>query len=162
MDAFIVPIRWIHVAAASIWVGEVVVINFVLLPVLNHLDVPGRRRFLTNVFPRIFRMASILSATAVVTGITLVWHYTGGDLGKLTGSRWGHSILVGGCMGIFLTIFHFFMENRLAKRIGIGCEYIPSDEQLAEVHEKLKIVPRGGLVLISTIFFLMMYAVRGV
>lgn len=162
MDAIIIPIRWIHVVAASVWVGEVVVINFILIPVLGVLDVPGRRWFLTNVFPRIFRMASVLSLAAVLSGITLVLHFTKGDLGMLTETRWGISILIGGSMGILLTVFHFFMENRLAKRIGVGCEYVPSDEQLEDVHGKLKIVPRGGLVVISTIFFLMMFAVRGV
>ena len=159
-DLFI-PIRYIHVGATSIWVGEVFVINFILIPVLGGLDVAGRRRFLTTVFPRVFRMASVLSAIAVLTGVLMVVHLTDGNIGKLTESRWGKAIMVGGSMGIFLTFFHFFMENKLAKAIGIGCEYIPSDEQLASVHNKLKIVPRGGLIFISAIFCVMMYAVRG-
>jgi uncharacterized membrane protein len=162
LDSWLIPIRWIHVIAGSTWFGEVVVINFILLPVLDSLDVPGRRRFLTTVFPRVFRMASVLSATAVVTGLLMVFTITEGDLSRLTQGRWGHAILFGGSLGTVLTLFHFFMENRLAKRIGIGCEYIPSDDDLANVHEKLKIVPRGGMLVISTIFFSMMYAVRGI
>ncbi len=161
MDAFLIPIRWIHVIAGSLWVGEVAVINFILIPVLGKLDVDQRRNFLTTVFPRVFRMASVLSATAVITGLSLVTIITKGDFGMLLVGRWGHAIAFGGTLGTLLTLFHFFMENRLAKKIGIGCEYIPSDAQLADVHHKLKIIPRGGMLVISTIFFSMMYAVRG-
>lgn len=162
LDSWLIPIRWIHVIAGSTWFGEVVVINFILIPVLGTLDVPERRRFLTTVFPRVFKMASVLSVTAVLTGLLMVFTMTDGDLTRLTEGRWGRAILFGGSLGTLLTIFHFFMENRLAKRIGIGCEYVPSDEDLANVHSKLKIVPRGGMLVISTILFSMMFAVRGI
>lgn len=35
MDDWLMPIRWIHVASASAWFGEVVVINLVLIPALS-------------------------------------------------------------------------------------------------------------------------------
>ena len=158
----LIPIRWIHVIAASVWLGEVAVINFILIPVLGTLGIEERRRFLTSVFPRVFRMASVLSLVVVISGLTLVTMITSGDFAMLLEDRWGHAILFGGTLGVLLTLFHFFMENRLAKQIGVGCEYLPSDAQLADVHGKLKIVPRGGLLVISTIFFAMMYAVRGI
>jgi len=161
MDALVNPIRWVHVLAAAAWLGEVVVINFVLIPALGRFDLSTRRRFLTNVFPRIFRLASVLSATTVAAGLFLVLHRTGGDPALLTESRWGVGILIGGSMGILLTLFHFFMENRLAKRIGVGCMEEPSDADLEDVHTKLKIVPRVGLAVITTIALLMMYAARG-
>jgi uncharacterized membrane protein len=162
MDAFLIPLRWVHVIAGSTWFGEVVVINFILIPVLGTLGVEERRRFLTTVFPRIFRMASVLSATAVISGLALLTLVTKGDFSLLFTGRWGLAILLGGTLGTLLTVFHFFMENRLARRIGVGCEYVPSDEQLADVHTKLKVVPRGGMLVISTIFFSMMFAVRGI
>ncbi len=56
-------VRWIHVLAASAWFGEVVAINFILIPTLSSYQGEGRKSFLSNVFPRVFRMASILSAT---------------------------------------------------------------------------------------------------
>jgi hypothetical protein len=68
-------------------------------------------------------------------------------------------ILLGGGLGLLLTLFHFFMENHLARRIGVGCPDL-SSEQVEEVHSKLKIVPRVGLGVISTIFILMLSAVR--
>ncbi|MCA9664188.1 MAG: hypothetical protein KC503_01330 [Myxococcales bacterium] len=161
MGDYIIPIRWIHVIAGSAWFGEVIVINFILIPVLGRLDMQSRRAFLANVFPRVFRVASVLSATTVIAGFALLWHYTGGNLARLLHSgRWGIAILVGGSLGTLLTLFHFFMENRMAKKIGLGpCG--PADDAVVDIHAKLKVVPRLGLLVISSIFFSMMYAVRG-
>jgi len=161
MEDWLIPIRWIHVVSASAWFGEVVVINLILIPALSAQDAGGRRDFLAGVFPRVFRLASFLSATTVISGALLVYLLTAGDLGMLTAGRWGVSILVGGTMGLALTLFHFFMEDKLARRIGIGCPDT-TDAVLNDVHAKLKVVPRVGLMVIGTIFFLMMFAVRGV
>ncbi len=137
-------------------------INFVLIPVLGRLDLETRRKFIGNVFPRIFKLASSLSATTVTLGLITVWNLTGGDLGRLTESRWGYGILLGGTLGITLTLFHFFLEKRLARKIGIGCDGSSeqADAALMDVHAKLKVVPRLGLVVITTIVLSMMFAVR--
>ena len=161
MPADLYPyVRWIHVLAASAWFGEVVAVNFILIPALSSYQGEGRKSFLNNVFPRVFRMASILSATAAVTGALLLHHHVGFDLPSLTGTHWGRMILLGGGLGLLLTLFHFFMENHLARRIGVGCPDI-SSEQVEDVHGKLEIVPRVGLGVISAIFILMLSAVRG-
>ena len=135
------------------------VINLILIPVLSKYRGEMRKEFLISIFPKIFNLASVLSATVVVTGIFMVYHLTNGDLENLLSGRWGLSILVGGILGILLTLFHFFMENRLAKKIGLGKQ--GDAEKLAEVHLKLKIVPRVGLLVILTIFLLMLNAARG-
>lgn len=160
MDALFPVIRTLHVLSGSFWIGEVVVINFVLIPVLSSYSLEMRKQFLLSVFPRVFNLASILSALVVVTGVLMVFYRTNGNLENLLEGRWGLSILVGGSLGILLTIFHFFMENRLARKIGLGRE--GDDGQIDDVHLKLKIVPRLGLVVITTIFLLMINAVRGI
>ena len=161
MQDWLIPIRWIHVAAASAWFGEVVVINFVLIPVLAKYDAETLKRFLTTVFPRIFTLASVLSLTAVISGAALVYLITDGDLALLTEGRWGLSILIGGSIGLALTLFHFLLENRLARGIGLGRRDI-SDEAITDVHAKLKTIPRLGLGVITATYVLMMFAVRGV
>lgn len=152
-------IRMIHVLAGSIWIGEVVVINFILIPVLSKYQGDIRKEFLISIFPKIFNLASILSVTVVTTGVIMVYHLTNGNLENLLYGRWGLSLLFGGSLGIILTLFHFFMENRLAKKIGLGKQ--GDDEKLVGVHLKLKIVPRLGLIVITTIFLLMLNASRG-
>ena len=64
-------------------------------------------------------------------------------------------------MGLILTLFHFTLEYILARKVGVGNPNI-SDEKVEDVHLKLKIIPRIGLLVISTIMVLMMLAVRGI
>ena len=156
---WLVFVRWIHVLAASAWFGEVLVINVVLVPTLSRYSGPARREFLSTVFPRVFRLASVLAGTVAATGAVLIYRYTGGDFRVLTDGRWGLCILAGATLGGILISFHFFMEDRLARRVGIGRPDV-SDGAVEDVHTKLKIVPRVGLAVISTIYFLMMLAVR--
>lgn len=160
MTEYIPFIRALHVIAGSLWIGEVVVINFILIPVLSRYEGEMRKHFLVSIFPKIFKMASILSATVVITGVFMVYTLTNGKLSILLNGRWGISILIGGCLGIILTLFHFFMENRLAKKIGLGEK--GDDEKLAEVHLRLKFVPRLGMVVILSIFLLMINGARGI
>jgi uncharacterized membrane protein len=159
-DLYII-VRWVHVLAAAAWYGEVAVMNFVLIPTLSGHRGAARKDFLNAVFPRVFRMASILSATVAITGGVLLYHHTGGDLRILVENPWGKFILVGGALGLLLTLFHFFMENRLARRVGVGDPDLPL-EAVEDVHLKLRVVPRLGFLVLTIIFVLMMIAVRGV
>ncbi len=153
-------IRWIHVISATAWYGEVLVLNVILIPALSQLKGDSRREFMNAVFPRVFRLASILAGTAVTAGLTLVLIMTGGDLTVLPESRWGTFIMIGGSLALLIAIFHFFMERKLAAKIGVGdCEVVPDDEE--DPHGRLNIVPRVALLILTGIFLSMMYAVRG-
>lgn len=148
--------RWIHVAAGSAWFGEVIVINFILIPALSKNQGEARKDFLNLIFPKIFTLASVLSATTSITGGILLYQFLGFDLSELTKrGTWGYSILFAGTLGLILTLFHFFIENLLARKIGVGDPNI-SKEDVEDVHLKLKIVPRLGMLVISIIFFLML------
>jgi uncharacterized membrane protein len=151
-------VRWLHVLCGSAWFGEVVVINFVLIPTLSKYHGAARKDFLNTVFPKLFSLASILAGTTAVTGAILLYHFIGFNLTEL-GNRgtWGWSILVAGTLGLILTLFHFFIENLLAKKIGVGDPNI-STETVEDVHLKLKIIPRLGMLVITVIFLLMLNA----
>jgi len=150
-------IRILHVVSAISWIGEVLVINFVLLPSTKRLADGPRRAFMQQVFPRIFTLASVLSGTAVLTGAALAWGTTGGDLSLLLRGRWGLCILVGATLGTSLTAFHFFLERKVAPVFGDCAD----PEGLDDVHTKLQILPRGGLVVLLTTAGLMFWAARG-
>lgn len=160
MDRLFLIIRSLHVLTGALWIGEVVVINAVLIPLLGRLSDESRKELLIKLFPKLFTLASHLSLSVVITGVFLVYYVTNGSFSNLLHGRWGLSILVGGGLGILLTLFHFFMENRLAGKIGLGKD--GDEEQLTDVHLKLKFVPRMGLLVILTIFLLMLNAVRDI
>lgn len=155
-------IRWVHVVAGSAWFGEVVVINFVLIPVLSGYHGTARKDFLNTIFPRIFKLASVLSFTTAVTGGILLYNFVGFNIVELTErGTWGYSILIAGTLGFILTIFHFFIENLMARKIGVGDPNL-SQDAVEDVHLKLKLVPRLGMTVITIIFLLMMNATHGI
>ena len=156
--------RWIHILAAATWLGEVIVINVILVPVLGQLKAENRKWFMAAIFPRIFQLASVAVATALLSGAALNLSMSGWQVGKaitrLSSGRWGISILIAGTLGLTLGLFHFFAESRLEPQITAGDD---GDESVdfAAVLRHLTILPRVGLGILLTIFFLMMFAARG-
>jgi len=160
----VIIFRWIHILAAGVWLGEVVVINIILVPVLARLDPDKRGWFMAAIFPRIFQLASIVVATVLLSGAALNLSMSAWDLGtavsRLAPSRWGTTILIAGLLGLALGLFHFFAEGKLEPRIlEVKDSDTPADFDAVVRH--LKIIPRVGLGILFVIFILMMYAARG-
>ncbi|MDJ0923980.1 MAG: hypothetical protein QNJ77_05415 [Acidimicrobiia bacterium] len=159
-EAFASIFRWIHISAGAAWLGAVVTVVFVLIPAAVQAEVERRRWFLANVFPRIFRLASVVSLTVVIAGAAL-WLASNDwslNLGALFDSRYGLSILIGGTLGLALTVFHFVAESRLQPMVAsIGRGEL--DDR--EVVHFLRIVPRVGLGVLLAAFGAMMYAAHG-
>jgi uncharacterized membrane protein len=153
-------VRWVHIIAGIAWLGEVVTVNVVLLPTLFNLERESRAAFIRQIFPRVFRLASVLSLTAILSGALMNYLMTGWkNLDALLGTRWGIGILIGGSLGLLLTLFHFFAESRLEPvAVSVRDESEIDIEKFVSV---LKIVPRVGLLVILTVVLLMMYAARG-
>jgi len=151
-------LRWVHVLAGASWLGEVVVINLVLVPAMDRLPAPARQEALRAIFPRIFALASWLSIIAVTSGFLLLgerldWRHW--DV--LWQGRWGRSILVGGSLGLGLTLFHHLAERRLSPPLRAN----PGPSGLVYVERRLRVVPRVGLVVLLATIGAMMYAARG-
>ncbi|MFQ5521974.1 MAG: DUF4149 domain-containing protein [Acidimicrobiia bacterium] len=152
-------LRWIHIVAGGAWLGAVVMVVFVLVPSINQLGEPRRGWFTDAVFPKVFRLASVLSVTVVITGLASYLERVGWqlELRPLTSGRWGWSILIGGLLALLLTVFHFVAEGRLAPHIR-GTGSAPMSPRGLTV---LRIAPRVGLAILLTVVFLMTYAVHG-
>jgi uncharacterized membrane protein len=151
-------VRWVHIISGVAWLGEVVTINFVLLPALLKMEKDNRGPFIRQIFPRVFRLASVLSVSAILSGALMSYLITGWkDLGPLLGSRWGIGILAGGSLGLALTLFHFLAESRL-EPVAIKAD----QADIEKIISILKVVPRVGLGVIALVVVLMMYAARGV
>jgi uncharacterized membrane protein len=153
--------RWLHILTGAAWLGEVVTINFVLIPTLSKLNALERPQFIRSTFPRLFRLASLLSTVSITSGLIMSYLVSGWkDLSVFIGTRWGMSILIGGSLGIALTVFHFVVESRL-EPIAVSMDENTRQAKLDQVIRFLKIIPRAGLFVMITIFALMMYAAHG-
>lgn len=150
-------IRWLHIISGTAWLGEVITINFVLVPALLKMDIENQKEFVRKTFPRVFRLASVLSLTAILSGALMSYLITGWqNLPQLLGTRWGLGIFGGGSLALLLALFHFLVESRL-KPIASSA----TEEDVEQIITILKIVPRAGLAVILLIVLLMMYAARG-
>lgn len=109
---------------------------------------------LAQIFPRLFRLASVLIATVLLAGLLLNLAMQGwridGEL--LFGTSWGRSIVVGGILGGALGMFHFVAERKLEPMVT------SDDVDLAEVVRRLKLVPRVGLAILVVVISLMVLA----
>jgi uncharacterized membrane protein len=156
-----IVVRWIHILAATAWFGKVVTINFVLVPAVSNMGREEAAGFLKRVFPKIFRLASVLSATTVICGLLMAVQRFAPDPSMLWTTFSGTVFLVGATMGLALTVFHFVLEPRLD---GLIC--LAADQRDFEVSDKvvrmLRVVPRGGLVVITGILVLMMVGTHGI
>ncbi len=153
-------LRWVHVLAAGAWLGEVVVVVFVLAPILHRVGPDRRGWFLETVFPRIFRLASILSVTVLLAGAGLYLAMSNWQLNlhRLVSGRWGLAILIGGSLGVGLTLFHFFAESRL-EGVARAAEEETVDQPA--LVRRLTVIPRFGLAILILIFGAMVFAARG-
>lgn len=153
-------IRWIHVISGVAWVGEVITINFVLVPALLKMKKETRGAFIRQIFPRVFQLATVLSLTAILSGAAMSYLITGWkDLDEWLLTRWGVGIFVGGLLALLLTLFHFFIESRL-EPIAVTAD-AQSEIDVDKIVTILKIVPRIGLGILISIVLLMMFAARG-
>ena len=154
-------VRWVHIIAGAAWLGEVLTIILVIVPAIDRMELVDRANTIKLIFPRVFRMASFLSLTAVAAGLTLSYLMTGWkDLNVLIVSLWGSAILIGGLLGLGLMLFHFVIERRLdslVDSLGDGA----SEAQVERISRYLHIIPRAGVVILIFIFILMMVAARG-
>ena len=154
-------VRWVHIIAGVAWLGEVLTINLVLLPVLFRMKADARGAFIRQIFPRVFHLASVLSLTAIISGAAMSYLLTGWrNLGELIGTRWGMGILIGGTLALLLTLFHFLVESRL-EPIAVAADQAPESD-VEKIIAVLKVVPRVGLIILVVIVLLMMIAARGV
>lgn len=163
-DRYMTPVvlfRWLHIISGAAWLGEVITINVVLIPSLLSATREDQARMIRNVFPRLFRLASVLSLISISSGLTMSYLLSGWtDLTIFLTTRWGIAILIGGGLGIALTLFHFFVESRL-EPIAVSMDSGSDPVDIERVVRVLRYVPRIGLLVMLTIFVLMMYAARG-
>ncbi|MGH2511791.1 MAG: hypothetical protein ACRDGQ_03795 [Candidatus Limnocylindrales bacterium] len=153
-------VRLVHIAAGIAWIGEVATVIFVLVPALRRADAAGAQVLLDVVFPRAFKLATVLGGTAIAAGLILVTLGPGG-LQRAFSTTWGTRILAGGILGAALYVFHLVLEPRLEGRLlarisdpGEVGSHAAADLRI------LRVVPPVGLLILLTVVALMSAGAR--
>ncbi len=135
-------------------VCEVVAVVFVLVPVLTRAEPERQRWILATIFPKVFRLASILIGTVLVAGLLLNLAMSGWrvDWDQLTQTPWGRSILIGGLLGGALGTFHFVAERKLEPMVT------DEDVDLDRVIRRIRVIPIVGLSILTVVISLMVLA----
>ena len=161
MINWLIVVRWIHILGGAAWLGEVITVNFVIMPIVAGSVMQDRKRYMTAVFPLVFRLASVLSLVTVGAGLTLHYLVTGwSDLDLYFSTARGLAILAGALLGLLLTLFHFTMERRLEPQLE-ALDDDSSEEEVQSILRYLRVIPRIGLGVMVLIFLLMMSGARG-
>lgn len=158
MATFLYIVRLVHVVSGVGWLGEVITINFVLLPALFRAKTDDRLVLLNTVFPYIFRLATVLGGAALLSGLIMVLWYTQLHLLHLADSSWGRLIAAGGILGGLLYFFHVFQEAGAEQSLAAELAFtLESDDPraLRRLMNHLAIFPRGGMALLVIIIALM-------
>jgi hypothetical protein len=152
--------RWLHILAGAAWLGEVAAVVFILVPAVRRLPAADRVGFMIAVFPRMFKLASVLAFVALAAGAALNYLLTGWrDLGAYFATPHGQLIALGGGLGLLLGLFHFTAERKLEPAVtGLAAR---SHKDLERTLKFLTIVPRIGLAILVIVFVSMMLAARG-
>lgn len=154
-------VRLAHVVAGVSWLGEVITINFVLLPALFAAKSDDRQVLLSTVFPYVFRLATVLGGTTVASGLVLLLWYT--HLNPLASVRgdWGWLILGGGALGAALYGFHLFQESGAERSVAAHLAFVVDTDDRGEVQRLLKhlaFFPRAGMLVLVVVIALMVGA----
>jgi hypothetical protein len=155
-------VRWVHVISGAAWFGLVGAIVFVIFPMFSRIEVDQRNQLMAKVFPRIFKLASVLVSITLAAGALLNYLLTGWrNLGMYFGSLRWFALFLGAVLGLVLGLFHFIVEPRLEDRIhALVASRDPA--QTARVSRFLKIVPRVGLGILMAVMVSMMIFARGI
>lgn len=156
MPELLFGVRFVHVVSGLGWLGEVLTVNFVLLPALMRVAPAMRGTILVTVFPLVFRLATILAGTAIVSGAVVYWIMSDGDLTKLVDTTWGQRILVGGLLAGPLFLFHLLQESRMEGSLARRLALIEDDPVASDrVLRHLRVIPRVGLaILVASVLFM--------
>lgn len=84
---------WVHLAAASLWIGGLLFFGLVLLPAMRLLDGPTRTRLLAFMVPRFSVLAMVSVGAILLTGVFQTYRLLD-HLSLLTQITWGRTLLL--------------------------------------------------------------------
>lgn len=152
-------IRSIHMLSGSLWIGELLIVNIILIPLFLKADSVLRNLFFNTIYPKLLTLTSVLSLIALSSGIFLAYYLSDGEFQRLIKGRWGLSILVGGSIGILLIIQHILSRKIRVRWMNEKMHHDPFPNG---INFWLKVFPWMETLMLLVVFLLMMNASRGI
>ena len=96
-------VRIIHVLVAALWLGSTVFIAFVLTPAVDESGSSGGQ-VMARVSSGLTRYMAVLASTTVVSGVYLLWRFTGGFSSAVVITHAGLAFAAGGSSGVLASL----------------------------------------------------------
>jgi uncharacterized membrane protein len=96
-------LRALHVLAAAIWIGSATFLAVVVVPAIEASG-PAGGRVMPRLTARLGAHMGVFSMVSVLSGIYLLWRFTGGFDGGVLATHAGRAFSIGGAAGILALI----------------------------------------------------------
>ena len=156
-------LRAAHVFLAAVWIGSTVFVSALMMPAVEAAGPSGNQLLVRMNRRGMHAYMAVLGATTVLTGLYLLWHFTGGFDASVTTSHAGLAFAVGGASGVLAGIVGGAVVGRSAARIGSMMKDAPPDsppsastlQQIMNLRHTMKIGTRAVIALQSIALVLM-------
>ncbi len=109
-------LRALHVLLAAVWIGSTVFVSVLLLPVVETSG-PSGGQVMTKINHYMHLYMAVLGVSTVVTGIYLLWRFTGGFDPAVSATHAGMAFSVGGASGILASLVGGGVVGRSGQRV---------------------------------------------
>jgi uncharacterized membrane protein len=109
-------LRVVHVLAAATWIGSTAFIALMLAPAVERAGASGGQ-VMARIDARGFQTyMALLATTTVLTGLYLIWRFTGGFDGDIAATHAGVAFALGGAAGVLALIVGGAVVARSARQ----------------------------------------------
>jgi hypothetical protein len=115
--AFFLSVRALHVLMAALWIGGTVFLALVLAPAVEASGSSGAQLML-RMHQRLSNYMRLLGTTTAISGVYLLWRFTGGFDAGVSASHAGLAFGAGGTAGILAGIIGGAVVGRCAGEIA--------------------------------------------
>lgn len=110
-------VRVLHVLFAAVWVGATAFTSLLLMPAIERSGASGGQ-VMTIIDRRGFhRYMAILAATTVLSGVYLIWRFTGGFDRAVAATHAGIAFSIGGISGVLALLVGATVVGRSGKQL---------------------------------------------
>jgi hypothetical protein len=157
-------IRALHVGLAALWMGSTVVTSLMVMPAIEAFG-PTGGPVMISVSRRIGTYMMVIASMTLMTGVYLLWRFTGGFDAGVIASHAGIAFATGGGAGILAGILGGSVVGRNAKKIADIVERATEapdgpagravSQQVAALRRRMKSASRAVILLQTTALVLM-------
>lgn len=117
LNTFIfLAVRVLHVLFAAAWIGSTAFIALMLAPAIERAGASGGQ-VMARIDARGFQTyMALLATTTVLTGLYLIWRFTGGFDGDIAATHAGIAFAIGGVAGVLALIVGGLIVARSARQ----------------------------------------------